>query len=767
MELTFCKLLLRKLKITIINFFVIRRRTSDDPMISSVSQEIDHHDNELLRRDSTSTDTPTTPQSPAYDTVTSRKSEFQINRGGETMTLQTAKTQRSSTRARRKGPLKLRFHHQALPPEYLNHYESQQNQIQESLRQQQQQQQPQQPIPPKKKTQTKAHVSLAPPPVAEKLPNGDAKMSNESIISWLQNILEMQNNDEAKPVPKVRNIPIEMAAPTSSRTQCLKDLPYMGEITLENMKPRRGRKPKKADICHLIYKNYGTIVPGSVASTSTSSVTTPTNVKKTAEPRKKSALSLLKKIKEATELVQEAPKIMVRKIAQHEPLNLCVRETKGHSEESSILISDNEDSNDLGPPSIRAKAMIDPGETDSIDLEFSSTIPSLISPLDLSGDLPAASKDFFRSNNITPTLSSSTSTPTTPSVTGAPPGYIYWPSAGLFIHPMALYYQKMMDGKLNHDSSTTSSSTSSLSSMLNNEANALWEQNMSSCGLDIKNPDFDMENLSQMIKSENLLNSPPPALSELLRNTSLDSKKQTTTNIQSQKRKRSAIFIPPVQTETSATNPTNEVSICKFKFTGGAKPSLQEKKILSVDAGGNFRYYSGTGDKSMRGYEFFPRESLRQSSLASGSHTNAFLNATSEKIPLDLLPPITVDMNNKLLNLNNDIDSSKILDNKFDVESAQMRIDKPDDRNSNRKKKSSNRSIQRAKLEKTFKEKGFLIQTQQLQSAEGATYCKFRQLRKFTRYLFRSWKDYLPTENASQSAEQVSLDQPCSAANSP
>lgn len=36
----------------------------------------------------------------------------------------------------------------------------------------------------------------------------------------------------------------------------------MGEMTLDNSKPRRGRKPKKADICHLIYKNYGTIFPG-------------------------------------------------------------------------------------------------------------------------------------------------------------------------------------------------------------------------------------------------------------------------------------------------------------------------------------------------------------------------------------------------------------------------------------------------------------------------------------------------------------------------
>jgi hypothetical protein len=97
-----------------------------------------------------------------------------------------------------------------------------------------------------------------------------------------------------------------------------------------------------------------------------------------------------------------------------------------------------------------------------------------------------------------------------------------------------------------------------------------------------------------------------------------------------------------------------------------------------------------------------------------------------------------------------------------------MKMEKLDDRN--RKKKSSNRSIQRAKLEKTFKEKGFLIQTQQLQSAEGATYCKFRQLRKFTRYLFRSWKDYLPTdENApQQSIEQLAQDpQKCHTANTP
>lgn len=775
MELTFCKFcILPKIfwfvmdcleitsLVTIINFNLTCswlscnfRRTSDDPMISSVNQETDHHENELLRADSTSTsEAPTTPQSPTFEVITSKqshKSEYQMSHVSESLTTQTVKTQRSVTRARRKGPIKLRFHHQALPVEYLNHYESQQNR-QEGLRQQQQQQQSS--AAPKKKAPTKA---LAPPPVAEKTgANGEAKMSNESIISWLQNILEMQSNDDTKPLPKIRNIPVELApAPTSSRTQCLKDLPYMGEMTLENMKPRRGRKPKKADICHLIYKNYGTIVPGSTAPTaSTSSVTNSLNVKKVNEATRKRPSPLApKKIRDTIESSQVKSSIVTRKGSQNEPLNLCVRESKLRTMDSSIVISDNEDSNEQ----VRVKPIIDAGESDSIDLEFASTIPSLISPLDLSGDLPAASKDFFRQATATPPLSSSTSTPTAPSVSGAPPGYVYWPSAGLFIHPMALYYQKMMDGKLNQDSST-SSSTSSLSSILNNEANALWEQNMSS--LDLKNPDFDMENLSQRIKSESLMNSPPPALAEMLRDTSLDSKKL----LNSQKRKRSAIFIPPVQTETSATNPTNEVSICKFKFTGGAKPSLQEKKILSVDAGGNFRYFSGTGDKSMRGYEFFPRESLRQSSLATGSHTNAFLNTASEKIPLDLLPTISVDLNNKLLNLTTDVDTSKILDGSYSIEPEDVQM-KGDDR-LNRRKKSSNRSIQRAKLEKTFKEKGFLIQTQQLQSAEGATYCKFRQLRKFTRYLFRSWKDYLPTdENAPKPIERPAGSLP--AANSP
>lgn len=44
----------------------------------------------------------------------------------------------------------------------------------------------------------------------------------------------------------------------------MNNLPYMGELTFDT-RPRRGRKPKKADICHLITKNYGIQFPAGVA----------------------------------------------------------------------------------------------------------------------------------------------------------------------------------------------------------------------------------------------------------------------------------------------------------------------------------------------------------------------------------------------------------------------------------------------------------------------------------------------------------------------
>ena len=44
-----------------------------------------------------------------------------------------------------------------------------------------------------------------------------------------------------------------------------------------------------------------------------------------------------------------------------------------------------------------------------------------------------------------------------------------------------------------------------------------------------------------------------------------------------------------------------QVSICKFKFTGGERPSLEKKKQLSVDAGGNLRRYCQNGDAAAAG----------------------------------------------------------------------------------------------------------------------------------------------------------------------
>lgn len=150
--------------------------------------------------------------------------------------------------------------------------------------------------------------------------------------------------------------------------------------------------------------------------------------------------------------------------------------------------------------------------------------------------------------------------------------------------------------------------------------------------------------------------------------------------------------------------------------------------MLSVDSGGNFRYYSGTGDKSMRGYEFFPRETLQQQiGNAQGSSTGAFLQASGEKIHPSSIPDNKPSHSDFMLTP----DISPNLPATPELSPKQ-------------KKRRSRKSLQREKLEQTFKEKGFLIQTQKLESAEGATYCKFRQLRKFTRYLFRSWKDYLP-----------------------
>ena len=52
--------------------------------------------------------------------------------------------------------------------------------------------------------------------------------------------------------------------------------------------------------------------------------------------------------------------------------------------------------------------------------------------------------------------------------------------------------------------------------------------------------------------------------------------------------------------------------------------------MLSVDSGGNFRYYSGTGDKkTMRGFEYLPKEVLQTNASIL---TDRFTSLTADKL---------------------------------------------------------------------------------------------------------------------------------------
>ncbi|CAH0393676.1 unnamed protein product [Bemisia tabaci] len=313
----------------------------------------------------------------------------------------------TTSRSRRKSRWKLKFHHQALPPEYLDHYEA-------SL-----------------SKQTLANAAA----MKAKSASNSSSSSSSSGPMGVGGVKMMSTKK-----------------PDSCQVRYT-DLPYMGEMTLDNARPRRGRKPKKADICHLIYKNYGTT------------------------------------------------------ILDEEPLNLCLRDLN-HS---------------------------------------NSTAPSKVHPQ----PNPVKPCDIYNGINLSPGMRNF-------------PGF----------------------------------------------------------------------------------------------------------------------HIPEPQS-TGPCPSNNEVSMCKFKFTGGPVPILQEKKMLSVDFTGNLKYSLGNSEPFK-------------------CNQNRFVNNVT-----------TPSVNNTSMNIN---------------------------------KRKSRKSLAREKLEKTFKEKGFLIQTQQLESDQGATYCKFRQLRKFTRYLFRSWKHHLPGE---------------------
>ncbi|XP_018376768.1 PREDICTED: uncharacterized protein LOC108769993 isoform X2 [Trachymyrmex cornetzi] len=596
-----------------------------------------------------------------------------------------------TSRGRRKSRWKLKFHHQALPPEYLDHYEA-------SLAQENLNLSPPRIIEPTASSPAPTNSTSTPSPVAD-------------VHGWLQRIAAMQQELCPQIAPPQcpttlghnqvsagtrRSVITSVSSQTCNTTypshhiqqtqtssrppMKYSDLPYMGEITLDNSKPRRGRKPKKADICHLIYKNYGTILPG-----------TPGHEEKRLSPRDKQERVSPQVPFQRTDVQNRISSLLEKRLTQEtrrnfvlsensreqdEPLNLCIRDL---NQLKIRLLRKHGNVYESGQ--VKSETSSDGEEVECLGTSF------LSEPVNYPESVGHRSNNSFVNHNnnvIDPMI-------------GHNSGFVYWPNAGVFIHPMALqsqllYYQKVAQNDKGLPTSTTDQPPREQKIMPKSIYSMMEMKNATQAST---------LPISQTIPvSVATSTSPRPK-----RNAPLNQQQSQPT-----KRKRSAIFIPPMPTENN-NNPATEVSICKFKFTGGAKPSLQEKKSLSVDSGGNFRYYSGTGDKSMRGYEFFPREALQQPAGQSGttSAAGAFLNAAGERIQ----PPTVCQRS-------------------------------PTGQDDGRRKRKTRKSLQREKLEQTFKEKGFLIQTQQLESAEGATYCKFRQLRKFTRYLFRSWKDYLP-----------------------
>ncbi|CAF4840524.1 unnamed protein product [Pieris macdunnoughi] len=369
-----------------------------------------------------------------------------------------------------------------------------------------------------------------------------------------------------------------------------------------------------------------------------------------------------------------------------EPLNLCIRDLR----DLKIQIQKKFGNIYTSTPEIKTEIEED---LDSIKSEQ----PNAISVIQRNTNLPhtaSSSPDLSHQTRIvSPTLSEPAQS-TTNADDEKFPGYVYWPNAGIYMHPLALqtqllYYQKLAAaGQLpltqDRDKLTQTSANSPTEKSLDENKNKLVLKQIS-------------ELLDPKMIPQSVDKSPEPTKKRVSPNP----------NQGPVKRKRSAIFIPPMPARSNSSTPTTEVSICKFKFTGGSKPSLQEKKMLSVDSGGNFRYYSGTGTKGTKGYDYIQKNN-------------------EERIH-SIAPPPSISPPQKSLVLKDEL---------------------------SKKKRKSRKTLQREKLEQAFKEKGFLIQTQQLQSAEGATYCKFRQLRKFTRYLFRSWKDYLPGELEERTAQE-------------
>lgn len=439
--------------------------------------------------------------------------------------------------------------------------------------------------------------------------------SNESIKTWLQRITQIQNEIHKK-LSFERGYSSSQAslevssksagnssAQVTNRVVKYQDLPYMGEMTLDNSKPRRGRKPKKADICHLIYKNYGTIYPGTPNPKSLMERSSPTNKKglnteqkyldvstssetfNRTDVQNRIICSLLEKrltqeSRRNREVIHRTEKITSKSKEhdQYEPLNLCIRDLN----QLKIRLMENKDSACSADPLEEVKS--EPHSDDEVEFVHETPSPSIRPDLKLPNLLgapnPLLGEDVTKGEE------------------GGGNGYVYWPNTGVFIHPLVLQQQLMYYQRLTANNSYTLPSHSGRPPP------------------DVL-PGTSIPELRKLVpkqrtkKSETHddLEQSSSAEPKTKRNAPSSSEKSPT------KRKRSAIFIPPIPTENQ-TNPATEVSICKFKFTGGAKPSLQEKKMLSVDSGETLGTTVERATKACEDTNFFP-EKLFNNRLAT------------------------------------------------------------------------------------------------------------------------------------------------------
>jgi hypothetical protein len=203
------------------------------------------------------------------------------------------------------------------------------------------------------------------------------------------------------------------------------------------------------------------------------------------------------------------------------------------------------------------------------------------------------------------------------------------------------------------------------------------------------------------------------------------------------RKKRSAIFLPPEKLAD------NDVCICKFKFVAGHTPRLQEKKILSLDSGGNFRFFPELQHQQNQEKQQLQQQEKRKQSVISTATVQQPQNQQAIKPIPDLLPIETIRQTWCPPSLPTPNSPPLIL---ATTPPPSLGINHGN---------GSRRLSRRQKMEQTFGDKGFLIQTQHVPATEGSAFCKFRQLKKFTRYLYRSWRHYLPDENPTANSPSV------------